>query len=187
MIWFTSDHHFGHKNIIKYTNRPFNDVKEMDEELIKRWNERVQPDDEVYHLGDLGLGWPKELKKLLKRLNGKIYLILGNHDSAALKCADRFEWIKDYHELEVEDADAPGGKQLMVLFHYAMRVWHNSHRGAFHLYGHSHGSLEDLTDWRSFDVGVDSHNFYPINYEDVKAIMMKKNWKPPFGDRREDV
>lgn len=183
MIWFTSDHHFGHKNIIKYTSRPFGDVKEMDAELIKRWNEKVQPNDEVYHLGDFSLGWPKDLIRVLNKLNGKIYLILGNHDATALKCEDRFEWVKDYFELEVDDENAPRGKQLIVLFHYAMRVWNRSHHGSFHLYGHSHGTLDDLKNSRSFDVGVDSHNFYPLSYEEVKAIMLKKEWTPPFRDR----
>lgn len=54
-LYFTSDHHFGHKNIIKFSERPFQDVHEMDEVLIQKWNEKVQPEDEVYHLGDVGL------------------------------------------------------------------------------------------------------------------------------------
>lgn len=183
MIWFTSDHHFGHRNIIKYTKRPFSSVDEMDEEMIIRWNERVQPGDKVYHLGDFGLTGVRELHEILDQLNGKIHLIKGNHEAAALACANRFEWIKDYYELYVDDKDAPRGKQMIVLFHYAMRVWNSSHHGAFHLYGHSHNSLHDLEDWRSIDVGVDCHNFAPINYNEVKAIMMKKKWKPPFADR----
>ena len=52
-IFFTSDHHFGHTNILKFCNSPFNSIEQMNEELIKRWNEKIGPDDEVYHLGDL--------------------------------------------------------------------------------------------------------------------------------------
>ena len=64
-IYFTSDHHFGHKNIIKFSERPFNDVNEMDEILIQKWNEKVNPEDEVYHLGDVGLTSSGKLRKIL--------------------------------------------------------------------------------------------------------------------------
>ncbi|MEY4933903.1 MAG: hypothetical protein RIS64_262 [Bacteroidota bacterium] len=155
----------------------------MNEVMIQRWNEKVAPDDEVYHLGDVALKSAGSLKKLLERLNGKIYLIAGNHESAALGCSERFEWIKDYFELTLPDADAPRGQQLMVLFHYAMRVWHAGHYGTWHLYGHSHGNLPDDETSLSFDVGVDCHDFYPLSYQDVKNIMAKKKWKPPFEPR----
>ena len=98
MIWFVSDTHFGHKNILKYTKRPFSSVEEMDEILIANWNNRVKEEDEVYHLGDVALCSPNKLRKILDRLKGKIYLIRGNQDRSAEACRDRFEWIKDYHE-----------------------------------------------------------------------------------------
>jgi len=179
-IFFTSDHHFGHKNIIKYSNRPFDSVEEMDELMIQRWNEKVSIEDEVYHLGDVGLSSPNKLRNILDRLNGKIYLIKGNHEKSALECHARFEWIKDYHELIVKDADFERGQQLLVLFHYGIREWNSSHWGSYHLYGHSHGTLEDISTSLSFDVGVDCHDFYPISYEDVKSIMKQKEWTPPF-------
>lgn len=80
-IWFSSDHHFGHQNIIKYCKRPFKDVIEMDEKLISNWNECVSKDDEVYYLGDFCFYKDIDVvKKLLKSLNGKKHLILGNHE-----------------------------------------------------------------------------------------------------------
>ena len=118
MIWFTSDTHFGHQNILKYTDRPFSSVEEMDEALIENWNNRVGDDDEIYHLGDVALCSPNKLRKVLARLKGKIYLIRGNHDKSASACSDRFEWIKDYYELEVADKNGYQGKQLIILFHY---------------------------------------------------------------------
>ena len=180
-IFFTADTHFGHKKIIKYSNRPFASVEEMDRVMIDRWNEQVSDVDIVYHLGDVGLCPPKKLMPLLQELNGRICLIRGTHEASAEACSDRFDWIKDYHELEVDDPDAYGGKRCIVLFHYAMRVWNASHHGAWSLYGHTHGDLEDLPDSLSFDVGVDSHDFRPISYEEVKAIMAKKNWHSPIG------
>lgn len=179
-LFFTADHHFGHRNIIKFCQRPFETAMEMDDEMVRRWNEKVGPEDEVYHLGDVGLINPDILKKILNRLNGKIYLVKGNHEHSALRCAERFEWIKDYHELWVDDPESKTGKQLVVLFHYALKVWRWSYRGTFHLYGHSHGSLPDDSKARAFDIGVDCHDFYPLSYAEVKAIMLNKEWERPF-------
>ena len=179
-IFFTADTHFGHKNIIKFSDRPFKTIQEMNEEIIERWNNKVGPDDMVYHLGDVGLCSSSKLRKILDRLNGKIHLIRGNHESAAEDCHSRFEWIKDYHELEVPDPDAFKGVRFIALFHYAMRVWNASHYGTWHLYGHTHGELEDLSDSLSLDVGVDCHDLEPLSYEEIKDLMSQKNWESPF-------
>jgi calcineurin-like phosphoesterase family protein len=182
-IWFTSDHHFGHKNIIEFSKRPFANVDEMNAEMIKRWNDKVGKDDLVYHLGDFALMPAAKLRQLREQLNGKICLIAGNHESAALDCADCFEWIKDYYELTVPDPEAHKGQRFIVLLHYAMRVWNAGHYGTWHLYGHSHGNLPDDETSLSFDVGVDCHNFYPLSYNDVKSLMAQKKWTPPFAPR----
>lgn len=79
-IFFTADHHFGHENIIKFSERPFESLEHMNEELIKRWNEKIGPGDTVYHLGDISLGKPDFTKEILDRLNGNIHLIKGNHE-----------------------------------------------------------------------------------------------------------
>ena len=163
-IFFTSDHHFGHKNIIKFSNRPFESVEEMDETMIERWNEKVGPNDDVYHLGDVALCSPNKLQKILDRLNGNIHLIKGNHEKSAKQCQDQFVWVKDYHELKVQDDEFEKGSQLIVLLHYGMRVWNKAHWGSYHLYGHSHGMLADDPKMHSFDVGVDCHDFYPLSY-----------------------
>ena len=182
-IFFTSDHHFGHKNIIKFSNRPFTSVEEMDETMIQRWNEKISPEDEVYHLGDVAFRTHGSIKKILDRLNGKIHLIKGNHEKQALTYKFRFESIQDYLELSVEDESLRNGKQMIVLFHYAIKQWNKKHHGSYHLYGHSHGSLPDDIHSQSFDVGVDCHDFYPISYEEVKAIMKQKEWTPPFAKK----
>lgn len=181
--FFTSDHHFGHSNIIRFCDRPFRDVDEMNEELIRRWNARIGPDDEVYHLGDLALMSAEGFHALMARLNGTKYLIVGNHDSTALGAKKWFKWVKEYHELKVSDPERPGGVQRIVLFHYAMRVWRGDHRGTWHLYGHSHNNLPEKADQLSFDIGVDANDYYPLSYEEVKARMLRKDWRPPFGAR----
>ncbi len=177
-IWFTGDTHFGHKSILEYAGRPFKSVEEMDEALIDNWNSVVSPQDAVYHLGDAGLCTPAKLERIVERLHGKIHLIRGNHERSAEACKEFFEWIKDYHELRIEDAEAHKGRQLIVLFHYPLRVWKASHYGSYHLYGHSHGMLPDDPTSYSSDIGVDCHNYRPVSYHEVKAIMKRKIWKP---------
>jgi len=179
-IFFTADHHFGHENIIRFCERPFKDVQEMNQVLIDKWNEKIKPNDDVYHLGDFGLTHKENLATMLDQLNGKKYLVSGNHESAAKQNKDKFQWIKDYYELKVKDPDCANGVQRIILFHYAMRTWRGAGRGNWQLYGHSHGTLPDLEDMLSFDVGVDVHDFYPLSYEEVKIIMQKKTWTPPY-------
>lgn len=85
MIYFISDTHFNHSNIIEYCNRPFNDIKEMNDTLINNWNSVVKKDDIVYHLGDFALADEEKLKELYSKLNGTIILIRGNHDGKSAK------------------------------------------------------------------------------------------------------
>lgn len=179
-VYFTADTHFGHKNIIKYSNRPFDSVEEMDRELIRRWNEKITPQDVVYHLGDFAFCERERILEIREQLNGEIFLIKGNHDKEAVKCKTAFGWIRDFYELKHPDPNGHNGKHSVTLMHYAMRVWNRSHHGTFHLYGHSHGSLPDDPTSRSFDVGVDCHNYYPISYAEVQEIMAQKEWISPF-------
>lgn len=160
-IWVTSDTHFGHENIIKYTKRPFSTVEEMDETIIKNWNEVVKPRDIVWHLGDFS--W-RSAGYYRRRLNGDINLILGNHDFKKLGIADRrlFQSVNTLFEFKQGDIS-------ITLCHFAMRVWNKSHFNAWHLYGHSHGTLPGQG--KSIDVGVDTHGFYPYSFDEIKSIM----------------
>jgi calcineurin-like phosphoesterase family protein len=81
--WVISDTHFGHRNIIDYCRRPFADASHMDTTMIRRWNERVKPEDLVYHLGDFGMVKDDYAARILRQLAGKKILILGNHDKSA--------------------------------------------------------------------------------------------------------
>lgn len=169
--YFTADLHLSHANIIKYCNRPFLDKDEMNEALIANWNRKVSDKDEIYVIGDFAFDTNPE--KFLDRLNGKKFLIAGNHDSKATRNCRGWEKVWNFgNEINVHN-------QSIVLCHYAMRVWNKSHRGSWHLYGHSHGSLPDDPNLLSFDVGVDSHNYAPISFCEVKDIMEKKTWFPP--------
>jgi calcineurin-like phosphoesterase family protein len=170
-VFITSDTHFFHANIIKYCNRPFANPEEMNAVLVKNWNAKVDPHDEVYHLGDFALSTPQQAEKIREQLNGNIFLVKGNHEHAALQAKQCFAWIRDVYELRV-------GKQALWLSHYAHRVWNKSHHGVWHLYGHSHGTLPDDPNSMSFDAGVDCHNYSPLSMEEIAAIMAKKTFKP---------
>jgi calcineurin-like phosphoesterase family protein len=171
-VFFTADTHFNHRKCQElFRNNHFSSLEEMNETIIERWNERISKSDRVYHLGDVALGTPSEARKILNRLNGQIYLIRGNHESVAEHklCVDRFVWIKDYFGLKV-------GTQKIYLFHYALRTWNCMHYGSWSLHAHSHGSLPELNH-RSFDVGVDPWDFYPVSYDEVAAKMATKTFE----------
>jgi calcineurin-like phosphoesterase family protein len=122
--------------------------------------------------GDVSLGPVQQTEELLHRLNGKIHLIKGNHETSALANKWRFEWVRDVYELYI-----PEHKQAIFMSHYAHRVWNKSHHGVWHLYGHSHGTLPDDPESNSFDCGVDCHNYAPLSYEEVAKIISKKTPK----------
>ena len=158
-IYFTSDMHLGHKNIIKYSDRPFKSVEEMDEEIIRRFNSVVKADDIVYDLGDLCLS---NFNVYKYRFNGTLIRIKGSHDRD----------IKEPRMLVVAPEklfDEYRNPISITLCHYAMRSWERSHYATWHLYGHHHGKLPPYG--LSFDVGVDCWDFYPVSLDQVKEKM----------------
>jgi len=165
-IFFTSDHHFNHKNICKYVARPFSNVLNMNEELIKRWNEVVKKGDIVYHLGDFAFGDPTPFRA---RLNGQIYLIEGNHDKMTTKVA-QVNFIKVVQQFRVKSVDPH-----IWLCHYRMYTWPQRQYNVWHLYGHSHGRSEDTTRKDlSLETCVECWDYYPASYEQIYERMQEK-------------
>ena len=196
----TADTHFGHANIILYAERPFVDkntdldyrgrwisrqiserrAAEMDEALIEGYNSvATGPDDVILHLGDVFFGDPE---RYLDRLNGKILFVTGNHDKQMLNFLYRNKnQNKVKHLGNLTEVDLDG--QMAVVCHFAMRVWNKSHYGAWHLYGHSHASLDEPDTMRSMDVGVDAAykrlgEYRPFTIPEISEIMNKKDFKP---------
>lgn len=164
-IFFTSDTHFDHSNIIHLAKRPFADLDEMNAALIDRWNAKVGSKDVVYHLGDFAFGDPTRASTFAKELNGAIHLIEGNHDADTVRyCRDNFASISATKDLSIDG-------QRLVLCHYPLREWNRAWRGSWHLFGHVHGRLDGEPHAKSLDVGVDSHNYAPIAFEEVAALM----------------
>ena len=159
--FFTADTHFNHKNIIKYCNRPFSSVEEMDNELIKRHNEVVKKNDTVIHAGDFSLINNKNrVQEYINQLNGNHVFLKGSHDYWLSKNHITIYQKKIYNE-------------YIVVCHYAMRVWHKSHFNSWQLYGHSHGTLKPVG--KQLDIGVDNNNYYPFSFDEISEIMKKSN------------
>jgi calcineurin-like phosphoesterase family protein len=170
MKHFTSDHHFGHTNIIRLAKRPFDDIEEMHATMIRNWKNQVAPGDEVYCLGDFSF-WkkPERIIALLHELPGQKFLIKGNHDRKVDKWSEPFVWVKDYHELTIVEPDKV--KRKIVLCHYPFLTWNKGHRGSWNLHGHCHSKIPLDPKVRRLDVGVDGHDFRPWTYDEVKKAM----------------
>lgn len=163
MKYYISDTHFGHYNVIKLCNRPFETVAEMDETLIKKWNSRVGANDEIYIMGDMFYGKGIRPIDYLKRLNGIKHLIKGNHDSFIKdnECEKVFASINDY--LDISDE----GRRC-ILFHYPILSWNGMYRQSYHIYGHIHKSLANyLRHERALHAGVDINNFEPKTLDEL--------------------
>lgn len=159
--FYISDTHFDHVNIIRLCKRPFANVDEMNNEMVRRWNNVVTPADTVYHLGDFAWKFNR-YNHWADQLNGKIIFVQGNHDPDDRATTDYVE-MKD-------------GQYKLALFHYPIVSWNGFHRGVFHFYGHVHGNpLSHMPlDWRAraFDVGVECLDYTPRTAE---QIIMKDN------------
>lgn len=181
MDYFTADLHLGHANIIKFANRPFGSIKEMDDEIMRRWNATVKDDDTVYLLGDVTFSRdPRTWDYYFNGLKGNIVLIRGNHDTQAQVRHPRWARYHDIYTLVIDDT----GKfpHVAVLCHYPMEVWDRMHFGSWHLHGHTHGTLTatppgSVSDKR-LDVGVDAHDFTPVSLDRVRELMDAREYRP---------
>lgn len=176
MKYFIADTHFFHEPIIEFSQRPFKDVDDMNNQLIKNWNDTVKSaDDEVYILGDfLYQGTGENANIILKQLRGKKYLIKGNHEEYLNDRnfkSEHFEWIKDYYTLTYN-------KRKFVLFHYPILEWDGYYQRTIHLYGHVHSTRVDyfnrILDINAVNVGVDMINYKPISIDDIIKIVNER-------------
>lgn len=165
-LWFTSDTHFNHANIIKYCSRPFADVEAMNAEMIHRWNDRVQPEDVVLHMGDFALGKAEAMPPIFGQLNGYKHLIRGNHDS---KKTTELGWVEVLSENMVK---TELGTFYCVHNPAAAQGWLK--KGTVVIHGHLHGTM-DLHPFpkkdglKYVDAGVDCWDYRPVSLEDLLA------------------
>jgi calcineurin-like phosphoesterase family protein len=181
-VWFTSDYHIFHVNILRLGDgRPFADVGEMHAAIADRHNAVVKPGDRVFNLGDFALKCTWEQAYVFRqRLVGQQHFLFGNHDNVA------WEMIRNVPDCFVRswgDPDSPGAHVLrlkgydvpkITLCHFAMRTFPSSHKGGWQLYGHSHSQLPEEPTWLAFDIGVDCWDYRPVSIEEVAQKMKAK-------------
>lgn len=162
--FFISDSHFGHANIIKFVKRPFKDVTVMDEFMVNMWNETVRPNDLIWHLGDFTFRKPDIY---IPKLNGRINLILGNHDTFAKRHYILFNYVCSYRRVKISGAD-------LILFHYPILSWDKRIHGSYHFHGHTHSSRILSADTaclnqfnRRYNICVEALNYKPKTFEEI--------------------
>lgn len=184
-LFFTSDTHFGHKNIIEFCNRPYGDVRAMDLALIDNWNKVVPKDGIVFHAGDFAMTSSIEwIREIINQLNGKIYLTLGNHcyrnrfDRQVVR--DIFYQTDDMFYLTVQDDELEGGHVNFQICHYPLLYWR---RGSYMLHGHIHSGPTSTASekvpyhFMRYDIGVDAWNYTPVSYSQLKTLFTKNIMK----------
>nr|QMP83091.1 MAG: hypothetical protein [Caudoviricetes sp.] len=167
-IFFSSDLHFGHANILKYEpiSRQFDSVEEMDEQLIQNWNNVVKENDECYILGDLSFHKLNKTVEILNRLSGKKAIIVGNHDAHLIK---HQEFIDCFEGRVFDLLDHKINGKHYVMCHYPLRAWNRSHWGSINLFGHLHSKWKGNK--QQLNVGADVHNLTPLSIEEIPAIL----------------
>lgn len=189
MIYFTSDLHFWHKNVIRYCSRPFSTVEEMNEIMIKNWNDTVKPDDIVYCLGDFSLAM-RPVEAYTSRLNGVKYLVPGNHDfchsyhKKSRNKENRDKWIEQYERHgwkvlpEQTTLDIPGVATVNMCHHPYVLIgpgddkyerWRPKDDGRWLLCGHVHEKWKVVG--RMINIGVDQWNFKPVPITEIEKII----------------
>ena len=167
MIYYTSDLHFGHKNIIYLDKRPFTDRDEMDRALIENWNSRVGKDDTVYIVGDFCFRSEHPADWYLKQLKGHKVLIMGNHDTPMLKNPEALA-ILDGVEKMIEIKD---DNRNVCLCHYPIAEWNSYFRDSWHVFGHIHNQKNDCYEFmkkkKALNAGCMINNYMPASFVEL--------------------
>ena len=167
MIYYISDLHFYHTNILKMCNRPFENIEEMNAKLIENWNKKVAEEDTIYFLGDFSFkSNQSKADEILKQLNGKKYFIKGNHDKRTwLERVKENKLIEDYFDYKEIDDNG----RMVVLCHYPFHSWNGLYHGSYHLYGHVHAKTVENEEWQKnrFNVSCEVLEYEPKTLDEI--------------------
>lgn len=166
--YYIADPHFGHANVIRMAQRPFESVEAMDQAMMDHWNKRVTNEDEVYIIGDFMYRSRFTAGYYLSRLNGRKHLILGNHD----------KWLKDeeagaYFESVSQMKELTDAGKYIVLCHYPLAEWPGYYRDSLHIFGHIHNTREGEAfqyyqrNHRMLNAGVEMNHYSPVSLKEL--------------------
>lgn len=169
-IWFTSDTHFCHDNIIKYCNRPYKDSKEMNEALIHNWNSVVKPGDKVYHLGDVVMGQDhrRQFPDIISKLQGKKRLVVGNHDD--VKWLSQGNWFQKVGLWRI--FDDYNFICTHVPLHPGSLAGRLRNEGGWNVHGHIHD--QPSPEGNYLCICVEQTDYRPVHLEEIVAMISKK-------------
>ena len=177
-VYFTSDWHLYHTNIIKYSHRPFKNFSDMNKVILQNYFETVNPGDTVFFLGDFTFGKQtqySELVNIIKKITDGIdfHVILGNHDHQKVRSLFK-KYAKSVEKLK----EVKVGGQSITMCHYPMVSYNQSHRNAWQLYGHHHRSTDEEIPGKRWNVCVDVNDFKPVSFRELRKIMERRenNW-----------
>lgn len=171
MIYFTSDLHLGHSNILKLCNRPFATIEEMDEYIINKWNKKITNNDTVYVLGDVMFRNKKPPEEYLSQLKGKKHLIRGNHDRTWMKKVNVSDYFLSNNSLDF----ITDGKHRITVCHYPMMSWPHMSTSGYMVFGHIHGNTNadywPLIEKNPYmlNAGMDINGFVPVTFDEMVA------------------
>jgi calcineurin-like phosphoesterase family protein len=170
VIYYISDLHLGHRNVIEMDHRPFETIEEMDEAIIARWNERVTEEDDVYIVGDFAYRNGYTADWYLRRLRGRKHLVCGNHDYLTQqneKAMDLLASVEKMHYIQ----DAGRG---VLLCHYPVAEWYGKRYGGYHVHGHIHNRRDDVYEFmsrydRALNAGCMLTDYRPATLDELIA------------------
>ena len=176
-IFYIADTHLGHGNILRLNNRPFYNVFEMNDTIIKNWNNRVRPEDDIYIIGDFSYKSKESGAGIVQKLNGRKHLIIGNHDKHNLKDPNFRKCFVEIRDM----VDIMDNGRRVIMCHYPIIEWDGYFRGSYLVYGHIHNNttnnaykcMKNLEN--ALNAGVDINQFMPVTLDEL--IMNNKIFK----------
>ena len=168
MIYYISDLHFGHRNVIGMDGRPFETIEEMDEILIWHWNKRVTDEDDVYIVGDFAYRNGNTASWYLRQLKGRKHLVIGNHDHLTIQDAKAMEYFTSVEKMDsVIDND-----RKVSLCHFPVAEWNGKRHGGYHVHGHLHNRRDEVFEFMSrydkaLNAGCMLNGYRPVTLDEL--------------------